>query len=158
MLNEDLMTIEEREINKLRLEVNRLRSLIDKFKEYDKGRKEYYSKCLIELGELKSFVEEMESNPDSALGKYMDKFNKLKAKCERQREALNSLNCIMSKHFNVRFSELKSDDGDILDLPKAILKINSLENENAELRRKLEFLQLKLDKNEYKGESSEGHS
>ena len=51
MLNETLMDNPE---------VNRLKFVISKFKEYDKERKAYYANALIELGQLKSYVEELE--------------------------------------------------------------------------------------------------
>lgn len=50
MLNEDLLSPKDKEIAKLK-------RTIDKFKKYDKERKEYYREALIELGELKEFVE-----------------------------------------------------------------------------------------------------
>ncbi len=53
MLNEDLLSPKDVEINKLKIAIQR-------FKEYDKERKEYYKKSLQELGELKSYVQELE--------------------------------------------------------------------------------------------------
>lgn len=50
MLNEDLLSPKDKEIAKLK-------KTIDKFKKYDKERKEYYREALIELGELKEFIE-----------------------------------------------------------------------------------------------------
>lgn len=57
MINEDLLDPKDREICKLKLEINRLKQVIEKFKEYDKERKEYYRNSLIELGELREFIE-----------------------------------------------------------------------------------------------------
>ena len=41
-------------------EIARLKMCIEKFKEYDKERKEYYAKKMRRLGELESFVQEIE--------------------------------------------------------------------------------------------------
>lgn len=41
-------------------EIARLKMTIEKFKEYDKKRKEYYAGKMQRLGELESFVQEME--------------------------------------------------------------------------------------------------
>lgn len=52
MLNEDLFDKKDKEIFRLRL-------IIDKFKKYDKERKEYYSNSLRRLGELESMFSEI---------------------------------------------------------------------------------------------------
>lgn len=41
-------------------EIARLKMCIEKFKEYDKERKDYYAKKMRRLGELESFVQEIE--------------------------------------------------------------------------------------------------
>lgn len=41
-------------------EIARIKMCIEKFKEYDKERKEYYAKKMRRLGELESFVQEIE--------------------------------------------------------------------------------------------------
>lgn len=53
MLNEDLLSL----VSPKDKEIAKLKRTIDKFKKYDKERKEYYREALVELGELKEFVE-----------------------------------------------------------------------------------------------------
>lgn len=48
-------------LDKKDLEILRLEELINKYKQYDNYRKKYYSKSLIELGELKSYTLELEN-------------------------------------------------------------------------------------------------
>ncbi|MGM9531324.1 hypothetical protein [Intestinibacter sp.] len=57
MLNEDLLDPKDKEIVTLKLKIANLKKAIDKFKKYDKERKEYYRNALVELGELKEFIE-----------------------------------------------------------------------------------------------------
>ena len=53
MLNEDL-------IDKKDITIARLKRTIEAFKAYDKERKEYYAKSMIRLGELESYVMELD--------------------------------------------------------------------------------------------------
>ena len=59
MLNEDLLTPQEKEIANLKL-------AIQAFKKYDKERKEYYKEAMVELGQLRSYVQELEEDNDYA--------------------------------------------------------------------------------------------
>lgn len=60
MLNEDLLDPKDREIIKLKLENERLREAIQSFKEYDEERKKYYADISVRVGELESYIEELE--------------------------------------------------------------------------------------------------
>jgi polyhydroxyalkanoate synthesis regulator phasin len=62
MLNECLLTEED----KLRYRIKQLEKTISDFKNYDKKRKVYYSKVLIENGELKSLVDELTDSDKKA--------------------------------------------------------------------------------------------
>lgn len=53
MLNEIFFDEKDREIIKLK-------KVIEYFKKYDSDRKEYYAKSLIELGQLKEYIAELE--------------------------------------------------------------------------------------------------
>ncbi len=46
-------------------EITRLKMIIEKFKEYDKKRKEYYAKKMRRLGELETFLQEIECEKKS---------------------------------------------------------------------------------------------
>ena len=74
MLNEDLID---------NIEVVKLKQTINAFKKYDDERKKYISKLEIEIGELKSYIEEIESD----LG-----IENLRAKVKNQAEQLHKLN------------------------------------------------------------------
>lgn len=61
MLNEELFE------DKKDAEIARLKMAIENFKKYDNERKEYYAKSIRRLGELESFVQEIENEqPDKA--------------------------------------------------------------------------------------------
>lgn len=65
-------------------QVMRLKEIISSFIKYDKERKKYYSKAIQRLGELESFIEEIEDAEDDV--------KKLECKIWKQRETLNILN------------------------------------------------------------------
>lgn len=81
MLNEILMGDEKDK------EIARLNMIINKFKEYDKERKEYYSKKMKRLGQLESYVDEIDSGTH---------ITKLKETIKRQQKELSRLNNIIS--------------------------------------------------------------
>ena len=60
MLNEDLLTLDEIEIYKLKKKVSKLEKIIQDFKEYDLKRKEYYKDLEMKVGQLESYIEEIE--------------------------------------------------------------------------------------------------
>lgn len=59
MLNEIFFDEKDREIIKLK-------KVIEYFKKYDSDRKEYYAKSLIELGQLKEYIAELEDTDKKA--------------------------------------------------------------------------------------------
>ena len=91
MLNETLMDNPE---------VNRLKIIISKFKEYDKERKEYYANALIELGQLKSYVEELEESEDIKIVKLRRKIKAQKAAIKFLTDFNNILKLKLEKYEN----------------------------------------------------------
>lgn len=81
-------------------EVMKLKLAIEHFKKYDKERKEYYKQAMIELGQLRSYVEELESNSDGSLLKEY----KQQAKCYKQRydHLVKSYNELMVKYLKLK--------------------------------------------------------
>lgn len=59
-------------------EIARLKMAIEKFKEYDKRRKEYYSEKMKRLGELESYVQEIDT--ETEIGKLKSQIIDLKKK------------------------------------------------------------------------------
>ena len=59
MLNEDLFEEKDKEILKLK-------ALIERFKKYDSNRKQYYADVLVELGQLRTYVLELEDTDKKA--------------------------------------------------------------------------------------------
>lgn len=57
-------------------EIARLKMCIEKFKEYDKERKEYYAKKMQRLGELESYVQEIDT--ETEIGKLKSQIIDLK--------------------------------------------------------------------------------
>ena len=76
MLNEDLLNPKDKEIYKLKLQ-------IEKFKEYDKKRKEYYSNILIKLGQLKDEIDELRG-----INKYSKSYMAMKDENRRLKASL----------------------------------------------------------------------
>lgn len=80
MLNEELF------FDKKDLEIAKLKQSIDRFKKYDKNRNQNHKKEIselkIEIGKLKSYIEELESNKD---------LEKLRTKIKNQKEVILSL-------------------------------------------------------------------
>lgn len=80
MINKDLLNPKDVEIAKLKL-------VIENFKKYDAKRKKYYASSLQRLGELESYVEELETN---------SVIPKLKKKVEAQGKQLAYLNNVIT--------------------------------------------------------------
>ena len=59
MLNQDLFEEKDKEILKLK-------ALIEHFKKYDSNRKQYYADVLVELGQLRTYVSELEDTDKKA--------------------------------------------------------------------------------------------
>lgn len=99
------------------IRILQLEHCIEKFKEYDNKRKEYYSNILRELGELKSYVEELEDT------------NLLASKCIKQKRELKRLHNIINLK---KISEIEVKD---ITLKKAVDQISVLKKENNSLRK-----------------------
>lgn len=112
MLNKDLMDNKDKEIF-------RLRSIIKKFKEYDKDRKEYYSNSLRRLGELESMFSEIGDDVDKST---------LANKILDQRKALSRLDSIVKgSKILERYNESDIINfGSVGELKERVNKLESL--------------------------------
>lgn len=107
------------EEDKLHYTISRLKSTISKFKEYDKERKEYYSKILVEYGQLKSYIEELEDSDKKA------------RKINNQKREICRLNTL------IRANKLKNIPESDLTKQETTATITNLNNIIKELRKKL---------------------
>lgn len=119
MLNEELF------FDKKDLEIAKLKQSIDRFKKYDKNRNQNHKKEIkelkIEIGKLKSYVEELESDKD---------LEKLKTRIKNQREV------ILSLERKIHCSKL--EESRLLELE--MLTKDSLSNQIKSLKTRLENL------------------
>lgn len=119
MLNEELF------FDKKDLEIAKLKQSIDRFKKYDKNRNQNHKKEIselkIEIGKLKSYVEELEFDKD---------LEKLKTKIKNQREV------ILSLERKIHCSKL--EESKLLELE--MLTKDSLSNQIKSLKTRLENL------------------
>lgn len=99
MLNSDLFTPEERQILKLKAEISRLKDTIEAFKKYDQERKKYYSSLVTKVGELKSYISELEDT------------NKLARLNKIYKQQLSNLN---KKHYLSKIENLNTTQVDNL--------------------------------------------
>ena len=107
------------EEDKLHYTISRLKSTIAEFKKYDKERKEYYSKVLIEYGQLKSYIEELEDSDKKA------------RKINNQKREIRRLNTLI--HVN----KLKNIPESDLTKQETAETIANLNNIIKDLRKKL---------------------
>lgn len=70
------------------LEIGKLRNMISKFKEYDEKRKAYYSESLKRLGELESYVQELEEDRTV-------REQKMAIRVTKQKEEINKLRTLI---------------------------------------------------------------
>ena len=101
------------------IEEEKLRNVIQRFKEYDKERTIQYKYCLSELGKLRSFVQELEDTKS------------LPKKIINQRKEINRLNTIIKTN---NLKELSSGDESVILLKE---NIRVLKEENKKLRHEL---------------------
>ena len=117
MLNEELF------FDKKDLEIAKLKQSIDRFKKYDKNRNQNHKKEIselkIEIGKLKSYIEELESDKD---------LEKLKTRIKNQREV------ILSLERKIHCSKL--EESRLLELE--MLTKDSLSNQIKSLKTRLE--------------------
>ena len=117
MLNEELF------FDKKDLEIAKLKQSIDRFKKYDKNRnknhKKEISELKVEIGKLKSYIEELESDKD---------LEKLKTRIKNQKEV------ILSLERKIHCSKL--EESRLLELE--MLTKDSLSNQIKSLKTRLE--------------------
>lgn len=139
MLNEDLF------LDQKDREIARLKAIIEQFKRYDKERKEYYSSKLIRLGQLESYVQEINNSIEDKNEK--DKtILRLNQIIHNQRTELKSLQKIMSrKNINI---EQEKENLETIDLIKLKKELKTLKDENIKLKKEIGNLVYRLSKNE----------
>ena len=96
---------------------------IDKFKKYDKDRKEYYAKSMQRLGQLESYISELENDKDSPVSV----IKKLEEKIASQKDEIRTLSMNIQAH-NIGINI----DTDVLSLN---ISKKSLSQANEKLRK-----------------------
>lgn len=97
------------------VEIARLKMIIEKFKKYDKNRTEFYAKKMQRLGELESYVIELEEKSETG---------KLEAKIKDLRSQLSTLNKV------IQYNKMIVPEKEQMDL---CLNYNNLKNRNRNL-------------------------
>lgn len=121
MMNEHLFENEKEK------EIAQLRFLIERYKEYDKRRKEYYSKKMQRLGELESLLEEIK---DTSLP--------LQELILKQKQEI--------KRFNTIFKVHSIEDNRTQDELVQIIRADEYKRQNKKLREKIKGLRDTIDK------------
>lgn len=120
-------------------EIARLKMAIEKFKEYDKRRKEYYAEKMKRLGELESYVQEIDT--ETEIGKLKDTIMKLRKEVSR-----------LSKEVQVRrIEETRTDEelSDVLSRDALRQRNRKLTEEVAKLRKeRSEWITKRLKQNQ----------
>lgn len=120
------------------VEIVRLKMMIEKFKKYDKNRTEFYAKKMQRLGELESYVIELEEKSETG---------KLEAKIKELRGKLSDLNkvilynkmvvpekeqmdlCLNYKNLKNRNRNLSDENKRLRDtISQLVTRLNKLEN------------------------------
>lgn len=97
------------------VEIARLKMIIEKFKKYDKERTEFYADKMQRLGELESYVVELEEKSETG---------KLEAKIKDLRNQLSTLNKV------IQYNKMIVPEKEQMDL---CLNYNNLKNRNKNL-------------------------
>ena len=116
MLNEDFFDEKDKKIA-------RLEQTIEHFKKYDSERKKYYSKALIELGQLKEYVAELEDTDKKA--------KKIKA----QKLAIKNLERIITENKIAKIVDPEKIKG--IKITELLEHVKKLEQDNNSLREKI---------------------
>ena len=111
-------------------EIARLRMTIEKFKEYDKERKKYYADKMQRLGELESYVQEIDT--ETEIGKLKEEIMRLRKEVSR-----------LSKEINVRRIEETRTDEELSD----VLSRDALRQRNRKLTE--EVVKLRKERSEW---------
>lgn len=120
------------------VEIARLKMIIEKFKKYDKDRTEFYAKKMQRLGELESYVIELEEKSETG---------KLEAKIKELRGKLSDLNKVIlynkmvvpekeQMNLCLNYNNLKNRNRNLSDenkrlkdtINKLVTRLNKLEN------------------------------
>ena len=120
-------------------EIARLKMTIEKFKEYDKERKKYYADKMQRLGELESYVQEIDT--ETEIGKLKEEIMRLRKEVSR-----------LSKEINVRrIEETRTDEelSDVLSRDALRQRNRKLTEEVAKLRKeRSEWITKRLKQNQ----------
>lgn len=111
-------------------EIARLKMTIEKFKEYDKERKKYYADKMQRLGELESYVQEIDT--ETEIGKLKETIIKLRKEVSR-----------LTKVVQVRHIEETRTDDELSD----VLSRDALRQRNRKLTE--EVAKLRKEKSEW---------
>lgn len=109
MINKDLIG------DRKDVEIARLKMIIEKFKKYDKERTEFYADKMQRLGELESYVIELEEKSETG---------KLEAKIKELRGKLSDLNKV------ILYNKMVVPEKEQMDL---CMNYNNLKNRNKNL-------------------------
>lgn len=104
-------------------EIAKLRQVIERFKAYDKKRQEYYSSSIQRLGELESYISELEDSKRT---------DSLEAVISQQRAAIRHLNKLIQVYKIERDRDIQTLDGEIA--------LDNIKRENESLRSQLKSL------------------
>lgn len=120
-------------------EIARLKMAIEKFKEYDKKRKEYYSNKMVRLGQLESYMQELDSKSHDEICyiKSKEENRKLKKIIEASKIDVDKVD-ISNVELKVRVLNLKKRNEDLQSIIKRQKEIiNKLCSTNYELNTKI---------------------
>lgn len=119
------------------VEIARLKNTIEKFKEYDKERKAYYEEKMIRLGQLESYMQELESSPDSKKLVDLQKENSRLKKIIEASKIETDVD-MSNVELKVKVINLKKRNSDLQSIIKRQKEtINKLCNSNYELNMKI---------------------
>ena len=116
MLNEDLFEEKDKEILKLK-------ALIERFKKYDSNRKQYYADALVELGQLRTYVSELEDTDKKA------------KKIKTQKLAIRNLERIIAENKIAKIVDPEKIKE--IEITELLEHVKKLEQDNNSLREKI---------------------
>lgn len=120
-------------------EIARLKMTIDKFKRYDKDRKEYYSKSMQRLGELESLFQEFEDVDENT-----DEVTALKKIILRQKEEIRKMS------IRIELEKLN------MDIDTDVMRLNIANKHLKEANANLREINARLRKTNYELISKQG--
>ena len=140
ILNENLWDPKDLEIAKLKRKIQKLKGSIIAFKKYDEERKQYYSELATKVGELESYIDELEAkhgivHMKERLRKSKDANKALQAKIylSKRFEDMADITAIVAMDKNVLLDKIKEKEKLIKELrlgrDKMLSKIAYLEKQ-----------------------------